>query len=54
MSSRFIGVAAGPPVMSLVMKNHINMTYIISGIIGIGIVLIVMKFISSDKKEAAA
>ncbi|MES9739711.1 MFS transporter [Peribacillus frigoritolerans] len=54
MSSRFIGVAAGPPVMSLVMKNHINMTYIISGIIGIGIVLIVMKFISSDKKEVAA
>ncbi|MCK2017378.1 MULTISPECIES: MFS transporter [Peribacillus] len=54
MSSRFIGVAAGPPVMSLVMKNHINMTYIISGIIGLGIVLIVMKFISSDKKEAAA
>ncbi|MEY8755828.1 MFS transporter [Peribacillus frigoritolerans] len=54
MSSRFIGVAAGPPVMSLVMKNHINMTYIISGVIGIGIVLIVMKFISSDKKEAAA
>ncbi|MCP1493509.1 ACDE family multidrug resistance protein [Peribacillus frigoritolerans] len=54
MSSRFIGVAAGPPVMSLVMKNHINLTYIISGIIGIGIVLIVMKFISSDKKEAAA
>lgn len=54
MSSRFIGVAAGPPVMSLVMKNHINMTYIISGIIGIGIVLIVLKFISSDNKEAAA
>lgn len=54
MSSRFIGVAAGPPVMSLVMKNHINLTYIIAGIIGIGIVLIVMKFISSDKKEAAA
>ncbi|MDP1418174.1 MFS transporter [Peribacillus simplex] len=54
MSSRFIGVAAGPPVMSLVMKNHINLTYIISGIIGIGIVLIVLKFISSDKKEAAA
>ncbi|WP_458354542.1 MFS transporter [Peribacillus frigoritolerans] len=54
MSSRFIGVAAGPPVMSLVMKNHINLTYIISGIIGIVIVLIVMKFISSDKKEATA
>ncbi|UYY97873.1 MFS transporter [Peribacillus frigoritolerans] len=54
MSSRFIGVAAGPPVMSLVMKNHINLTYIISGVIGIGIVLVVMKFISSDKKEAAA
>lgn len=54
MSSRFIGVAAGPPVMSLVMKNHINMTYIISGIIGLGIVLIVLKFISSDKKAAAA
>ncbi|MGE6610999.1 MULTISPECIES: MFS transporter [Bacillales] len=54
MSSRFIGVAAGPPVMSLVMKNHLNLSYIITGIIGIGIVLIVWKFISSDKKEAAA
>jgi MFS transporter, ACDE family, multidrug resistance protein len=54
MSSRFIGVAAGPPVMSLVMKNHLNLSYIITGIIGIGIVLIVLKFISSDKKEAAA
>lgn len=54
MSSRFIGVAAGPPVMSLVMKNHLNLSYIITGIIGIGIVLIVWKFISSDKKEAVA
>ncbi|WHY55684.1 MFS transporter [Peribacillus simplex] len=54
MSSRFIGVAAGPPVMSLVMKNHLNLSYIITGIMGIGIVLIVLKFISSDKKEAAA
>ncbi|CAH0220515.1 MFS transporter [Peribacillus simplex] len=54
MSSRFIGVAAGPPVMSLVMKNHLNLSYIITGIIGIGIVLIVLKFISSEKKEAAA
>ncbi|MET1180474.1 MFS transporter [Peribacillus simplex] len=54
MSSRFIGVAAGPPVMSLVMKNHLNLSYIITGIIGIGIVLIVWKFISSDKKEAGA
>ncbi|AOH56343.1 MFS transporter [Peribacillus muralis] len=53
MSSRFIGVAAGPPVMSLVMKDYLNMSYIISGIMGICIVLLVMKFISSDKKEAA-
>ncbi|KWW21689.1 MULTISPECIES: MFS transporter [Peribacillus] len=53
MSSRFIGVAAGPPVMSLVMKNYLNMSYIISGIMGICIVLIVLKCISSDKKEAA-
>ncbi|MFJ7753665.1 MFS transporter [Peribacillus muralis] len=53
MSSRFIGVAAGPPVMSLVMKDYLNMSYIISGIMGICIVLLVMKFISSNKKEAA-
>ncbi|WP_285767186.1 MFS transporter [Peribacillus sp. SI8-4] len=53
MSSRFIGVAAGPPVMSLVMRDYINMSYIISGIMGICLVLIVLKFISSDKKEAA-
>jgi ACDE family multidrug resistance protein len=51
MSSRFIGVAAGPPIMSLVMKNYLNISYVISGIIGICILLIVLKFIKTDQKE---
>ncbi|MFD0048422.1 MFS transporter [Actinomycetes bacterium NPDC127524] len=53
-SARFIGVAAGPPVMSLVMGHFLNISYITAGIIGIILVLIVLKFIKTDTSKKAA
>jgi ACDE family multidrug resistance protein len=43
-SSRFIGVAAGPPIMSLVMKNYLNVSYIIAAILGVVIGFFVFKY----------
>ena len=48
-SARFIGVAAGPPVMSLVMKDFLNVSYIASGVIGILILFLVWKFVKIDE-----
>lgn len=48
-SARFIGVAAGPPVMSLVMEKYLNMSYISAGVIGLIILFLVFKFIQIDK-----
>ncbi|MFZ0371533.1 MAG: MFS transporter [Halobacillus sp.] len=53
-SSRFIGVAAGPPVMSLVMKELLNISYISAGIIGVLLMLIVMKFIKGENSNSAS
>ncbi|MCA1012451.1 MFS transporter [Halobacillus halophilus] len=53
-SSRFIGVAAGPPVMSLVMKELLNISYISAGIIGVLLILIVMKFIKGENSNSAS
>jgi ACDE family multidrug resistance protein len=50
-SARFIGVAAGPPIMSLVMKNFLNISYITAGILGIILLFIVLKFIKVDEIE---
>lgn len=50
-SARFIGVAAGPPVMSLVMKDWLNVTYIAAGILGILLLAVVWKFIQVDEIE---
>lgn len=50
-SSRFMGVAAGPPIMSLVMKNFLNISYITAGILGLILLFIVMKFIKVDEIE---
>lgn len=50
-SARFIGVAAGPPIMSLVMKNYLNVSYITSGVLGFILLLIVFKFIKVDEIE---
>ncbi|MGM9968220.1 MAG: MFS transporter [Rummeliibacillus sp.] len=44
-SARFIGVAAGPPIMSLLMKNNLNAFYIASCVLGIILLFLVLKFI---------
>ncbi|MGR9047777.1 MFS transporter [Halobacillus faecis] len=48
-SSRFIGVAAGPPMMSLLMKEYLNISYIASGALGGLLLLIVLVFIKPEK-----
>ncbi|WP_144512167.1 MFS transporter [Bacillus sp. FJAT-22090] len=50
-SARFIGVAAGPPVMSLVMKNYLNVSYIAAGVLGLILLFIVFKFIKVEEIE---
>ena len=44
-SARFIGVAFGPPIMSMLMNDYLNLTYVLSGLIGFIIVLLVFLFI---------
>ena len=48
-SARFIGVAAGPPIMSLVMKDYLNASYITAGVLGIILLFVVFKFINVDE-----
>ncbi|WP_089652939.1 MFS transporter [Halobacillus aidingensis] len=48
-SSRFIGVAAGPPLMSLLMKEYLNISYIASGALGGLLLLIVLILIKPEK-----
>lgn len=50
-SARFIGVAAGPPIMSLVMKNYLNVSYLTASVLGIFFLFIVIKFIKVDEIE---
>ena len=50
-SARFIGVAAGPPIMSLVMKDHLNISYITAGILGFILLFFVIKFIKVEDIE---
>lgn len=50
-SARFIGVAAGPPIMSLVMKNYLNASYITAGVLGIILLFVVLKFIKVEDIE---
>ncbi|UNT57553.1 MFS transporter [Lysinibacillus capsici] len=50
-SARFIGVAAGPPVMSLVMKNYLNASYITAGVLGFILLFVVLKFIKVEDIE---
>ncbi|MER2107369.1 MAG: MFS transporter [Solibacillus sp.] len=53
-SARFIGVAAGPPIMSLVMKNHLNVSYITAGVLGLILLFAVFKFIKVDEIKKTA
>ena len=50
-SARFIGVAAGPPIMSLAMKSFLNASYIIAGVLGAILLFIVFKFIKVEEIE---
>ncbi|OMP67350.1 MFS transporter [Domibacillus epiphyticus] len=50
-SSRFAGVAAGPPIMSLMMKDFLNIGYISAGVLGVVLLFIVMKCIKVDEIE---
>jgi ACDE family multidrug resistance protein len=50
-AARFVGVAAGPPIMALVMKNYLNMSYIIAGVLGIILLFLVFKFIKVEEIE---
>ncbi|OCX62628.1 MFS transporter [Lysinibacillus sp. AR18-8] len=50
-SARFIGVAAGPPIMSLVMKNYLNASYITAGVLGFILLFVVLKFINVEDIE---
>ncbi|PFA62998.1 MFS transporter [Bacillus sp. AFS015802] len=51
-SSRFIGVAAGPPLMAVVMKSLLNASFIGAGLLGIIMFLLVLFFIKPDKSTA--
>ncbi len=53
-SARFIGVAAGPPIMSLVMKNLLNVSYITAGVLGFILLFVVFKFIKVDEIKKAS
>ena len=48
-SARFFGVAAGPPIMSLVMKDYLNVSYIVAGVLGFILLFFVFKFIQVDE-----
>ena len=50
-SARFIGVAAGPPIMSLVMKSYLNVSYITAGVLGFILLFVVLKFIKVEEIE---
>ncbi|PLR66958.1 MFS transporter [Bacillus sp. UMB0893] len=50
-SARFIGVAAGPPIMTMVIKNHLNISFISAGLLGLTILLFVFKNFKGKPKE---
>lgn len=50
-SARFFGVAFGPPLMSILMKDYLNISYIVSGVLGLIILFIVIKFIKTDDSQ---
>ncbi|WP_234396915.1 MFS transporter [Bacillus massiliglaciei] len=41
-SARFIGVAAGPPLMSILMKDHLNTSYFIAAVLGLLLLFLVL------------
>ncbi|KMK97175.1 MFS transporter [Rossellomorea marisflavi] len=49
-SSRFIGVAAGPPLVSLVMKNGLNVSFIGAGLFAVIIIILVLFWVHTEEK----
>ena len=49
---RFIGVAAGPPIIALMMKNSNKLMFIILTALSIAAALATFLAIKPDKKEA--
>ncbi|MFU0788895.1 MFS transporter [Virgibacillus proomii] len=52
-ASRFIGVAFGPPLISIVMKNYLNISYITMGAISLLLLYFVWNFINADEHAVA-
>ncbi|PID05860.1 MULTISPECIES: MFS transporter [unclassified Sporosarcina] len=50
-SARFIGVAAGPPLMSIAMKDFLVGSYIIAAVLGVILTVMVFKFINIEEIE---
>ncbi|MEM1504495.1 MFS transporter [Domibacillus sp. 8LH] len=50
-AARFAGVAAGPPLMSIVMAKFLNAGYITAGVLGLIMLFVVMKFIQVKEIE---
>lgn len=53
-SSRFIGVAAGPPLMAVLMKSLLNVSLIGAGVLGLLMFLLVLIFIKPEKSGSTA
>ena len=55
-SARFIGVAAGPPLMSFLMDGPLNTSYIIAALLGVILLYLSFKILTKDnlKKEKKA
>jgi ACDE family multidrug resistance protein len=53
-SSRFIGVAAGPPIMSIVMEKHLILSFYISGLLALTIGILVVFFIKNVKPKKSS
>jgi len=51
-SARFAGVAAGPPLVSILMKDHMNAGYIGAGVLGLIMLFIVFKYFKAEEIEA--
>ncbi|WP_369405062.1 MFS transporter [Piscibacillus salipiscarius] len=50
-SARFIGVAAGPPLVSIFMQEGLSVALIIAGILGFGILVCVFTFIKPTENN---
>ena len=50
-SARFIGVAAGPPLMSLVMNDYLSISFVTASVLGLILLFIVITYIKVEEIE---